>query len=69
MDEDQFGEYTCEASNRHGSASAKMELYESRIPICPPVCGDYNLNGAGGNNFLSSILVWIVAAPIFLAFL
>jgi hypothetical protein len=42
---DQFGKYTCEASNRHGSASQHMDLYESQIAICPPVCGNTNLNG------------------------
>ena len=28
---DQFGKYTCEASNRHGTASQHMELYESQV--------------------------------------
>ena len=63
VDEDQFGEYTCEASNRHGTASEKMELYESRIPICPPVCGDYNLNG-GEAKSCSALLYCIVAIMI-----
>ena len=63
VDEDQFGEYTCEASNRHGSASEKMELYESRIPICPPVCGDYNLNG-GEAKTCSALLSSVVAVVI-----
>ena len=64
VDEDQFGEYTCEASNRHGSASEKMELYESRIPICPPVCGDYNLNGGGEAKSCSALLSSLVAVMI-----
>ena len=63
VDEDQFGEYTCEASNRHGTASERMELYESRIPICPPVCGDYNLNG-GEAKSCSVLLSCIVAVMI-----
>jgi hypothetical protein len=42
---EQFGQYTCEASNRHGTASEEMDLYESKMAICPPVCGNTNLNG------------------------
>ena len=30
---EQFGKYTCEASNRHGSASQHMDLYESQVHI------------------------------------
>jgi hypothetical protein len=43
---EQFGQYTCEATNRYGSAIEKVELYESGIAICPPMCGDNNLSGA-----------------------
>lgn len=46
MREDSFGRYTCQASNRHGSVNASMELYESKMPICPPVCGDITLHSA-----------------------
>ena len=42
--EEDFGTFTCEASNKYGKAKEHMELYESSIPICPPLCGDTNLN-------------------------
>jgi len=34
--EAEFGRYTCAASNRHGSESQDMELYESKMPIMQP---------------------------------
>ena len=43
---EQFGKYSCEASNRHGTDSQPIVLYESQIAICPPVCGNINLNAA-----------------------
>ena len=43
---EQYGKYSCEASNRHGTDSQPIVLYESQIAICPPVCGNINLNGA-----------------------
>lgn len=44
--EEDFGQYTCEAGNRYGKSVQEMELYESNIPICPPLCGDTDLNSA-----------------------
>jgi len=41
-----FGQYTCEAGNKYGKTSQHLELYESSIPICPPLCGDTDLNSA-----------------------
>lgn len=43
----QFGLYTCEAANRHGSKSQTVELYETQSPICPPLCGSTDLNDGG----------------------
>lgn len=47
MRSNQFGMYKCEATNIYGSANQTVELYESKIPICPPVCGDIDLANAG----------------------
>jgi len=41
-----YGKYTCKAGNRYGTQAQEMELYESTMPICPPLCGDTNLNSA-----------------------
>jgi len=41
-----FGQYTCEAGNKYGKVAQHLDLYESSIPICPPLCGDTDLNSA-----------------------
>ena len=50
-----FGKYTCDAGNRYGSATQHMELYSTEMPICPPLCGDTNLN-SGMAHFPASYL-------------
>ncbi|KAL7307520.1 hypothetical protein TKK_0000693 [Trichogramma kaykai] len=34
-----YGEYTCKAQNKLGTAQARVELYETYKPECPPACG------------------------------
>ena len=46
MYKEDYGKYTCEAGNKYGKAIQHLELYESSIPICPPLCGDTDLNSA-----------------------
>merc|ERR1712141_755038 len=41
---DEFGRYTCAATNRHGRDSQDMELYESKLPIMTPVDLSTGLN-------------------------
>lgn len=35
----QYGDYICKAINKLGSAEAKINLFETVIPVCPPACG------------------------------
>ncbi len=37
----EFGEYVCKAANKLGTAEGKIELYESKNPVCPPACGGF----------------------------
>jgi len=48
VSKEDFGQYTCEAGNKYGKTAQKLDLYESSIPICPPLCGDTDLNSAAG---------------------
>ena len=35
----QYGDYICKAANKLGNAEAKVHLFETIIPTCPPACG------------------------------
>lgn len=35
----QYGDYICKAVNKLGQAEAKVNLFETTIPVCPPACG------------------------------
>jgi neuronal growth regulator 1 len=39
VEQRQYGEYKCKASNKLGYAEARVELYETKNPVCPPACG------------------------------
>lgn len=42
----QYGDYICKAVNKLGSAEAKVNLFETVIPVCPPACGQAHYGGA-----------------------
>ena len=42
----QYGDYVCRAVNKLGQAEAKVELFETVIPVCPPACGQAGYGGA-----------------------
>ncbi|XP_037822181.1 LOW QUALITY PROTEIN: lachesin [Lucilia sericata] len=35
----QYGDYVCKAVNKLGEAQARVNLFETVIPVCPPACG------------------------------
>lgn len=39
----QYGDYKCKAINKLGEAEAKVHLFESVIPVCPPACVSSNV--------------------------
>ena len=63
MSPSDFGNYTCEASNRFGSANATVHLYSSSMPICPPVCGRFKdlVAAAGGASDITAVKSLVVA--------
>lgn len=43
----QYGDYLCRATNKLGSHEAKVNLFETSIPTCPPACSQsYSFGGA-----------------------
>ncbi|XP_059480752.1 lachesin isoform X1 [Neocloeon triangulifer] len=34
----QYGEYTCKAANQLGQSEARVQLFETTTPLCPPAC-------------------------------
>ena len=57
----QYQEYICEATNRLGSSQAKVQLFETVIPICPPACDEVNYSSEaqslGPINFIISFAI------------
>lgn len=52
----QYGDYYCRAVNKLGQAEAKVNLFETVIPVCPPACGQAHY-GSGEYFAASSILI------------
>ena len=66
--EEDFGKYTCEAGNKYGKDTQHLELYESSIPICPPLCGDTDLNSAAAAKDMGKIVAFITGTAVFAVF-
>ena len=66
--EEDFGKYTCEAGNKYGKDTQHLELYESSIPICPPLCGDTDLNSAAAAKDMGKIVTFITGTAAFAVF-
>jgi hypothetical protein len=56
----QYGDYICRATNKLGSAEAKIHLYETVIPVCPPACGQATYGGA--EYITASTIIVLIAA-------
>lgn len=61
----QYGDYVCKATNRFGEAEARVNLFETIIPVCPPACGQAYIAGAEDVSATSFALVGILAALLF----
>ncbi|EAT38865.1 AAEL009295-PA [Aedes aegypti] len=57
----QYGEYYCRAINKLGQAEAKVELFETVIPVCPPACGQSYYGGDASAVSVSSFLLVVTA--------
>ncbi|KAH0550346.1 lachesin isoform X1 [Cotesia glomerata] len=59
----QYGEYVCRANNKLGTREAKLELYETIIPVCPPACGQAKY-GTGAIPVSSGPLIALVMLTV-----
>lgn len=65
IEKKQYGDYVCKAVNKLGQAEAKVNLFETVIPVCPPACGQAYYGGAEYVAASSIILAVLVIASIF----
>ncbi|XP_017787557.1 PREDICTED: lachesin-like [Habropoda laboriosa] len=56
----QYGEYTCRAANKLGTAETKVELFETTVPVCPPACGQALYYGVGVVPVSSGLMIVLV---------
>lgn len=61
----QYGEYICQATNKLGQNEAKVELYESVIPVCPPACTTYYGGDAGAISVSTFLLLVTALAALY----
>eukprot|EP00088_Acartia_fossae_P053768 TRINITY_DN6136_c0_g1_i2.p1 TRINITY_DN6136_c0_g1~~TRINITY_DN6136_c0_g1_i2.p1 ORF type:complete len:368 (+),score=34.98 TRINITY_DN6136_c0_g1_i2:44-1147(+) len=61
VEKKQYGNYSCTAENRLGSASGTVELFETVIPICPPACDSYTYSSdAAALHYIGARVIQIV---------
>lgn len=60
----QYGDYVCKAVNKLGQAEAKVNLFETVIPVCPPACGQAYY-GEGHEMTCSTLIVLFAAIAVF----
>lgn len=60
----QYGDYICKAVNKLGQAEAKVHLFETVIPVCPPACGQAHYGGA---EFVTPITAVTILAALIVA--
>lgn len=58
----QYGDYKCKAVNKLGQDEAKIHLFETVIPVCPPACGQAHYGGA--LYITASTVVVLIAAVV-----
>ncbi len=55
IEPNQYGTYICKAVNKLGEAEARIDLYQSDQPICPPACGSGYSSGGFFSRLFNSI--------------
>ncbi|XP_025203435.1 lachesin-like isoform X2 [Melanaphis sacchari] len=64
----QYGDYICKASNILGTAEVTVTLYETIIPVCPPACGQLLSHSKNSAIKISSVNV-LIASYLFFVYL
>lgn len=63
----QYGDYICKAVNKLGQAEAKVHLFETVIPVCPPACGNAHYGDAGTVSTSTAVLLVAGVLAIFMS--
>ncbi|XP_060843877.1 lachesin-like [Rhopalosiphum padi] len=62
----QYGDYICKASNVLGNAEVTVTLYETIIPVCPPACGQVSSHLKNSTIKMSSAnVLFLITAYLF----
>ncbi|XP_037944745.1 lachesin-like [Teleopsis dalmanni] len=61
----QYGDYVCKAVNKLGQAEARVNLFETVIPVCPPACGQAYYGGAENIATTSFVFLGILLVGMF----
>uniref|UniRef100_A0A034W1E0 Lachesin n=2 Tax=Bactrocera dorsalis TaxID=27457 RepID=A0A034W1E0_BACDO len=61
----QYGDYVCKAVNKLGQAEARVNLFETVIPVCPPACGQAYYGGAEHLAATTFVFLTMVGAALF----
>lgn len=61
----QYGDYICKAVNKLGQAEAKVHLFETVIPVCPPACGQSYFGGAAQITFSTILFLICIFSYLF----
>uniref|UniRef100_A0A1B0CCB4 Putative lachesin n=1 Tax=Lutzomyia longipalpis TaxID=7200 RepID=A0A1B0CCB4_LUTLO len=59
----QYGDFVCKAINKLGQAEAKVHLFETVIPVCPPACGQAHY-GEASSVPISSVIIFLGAIAV-----
>lgn len=63
----QYGDYTCKAINKLGSAESTVHLFETVIPVCPPACGQAVYGDAEYVAGSTAVLIFAAVITLFMS--
>lgn len=67
LEENQYGDYVCQAVNKLGKDEGRVELSEVSNPVCPPACGQGHYNSGHHVRSSTSFVVIAVLASMYIS--
>lgn len=65
IEKKQYGDYVCKAVNKLGQSEAKVNLFETVIPTCPPACGQSYFSGVEKIHVSTIVFIALILAAMF----